>query len=61
MSEFGNLTDEAEKEVKEHPQPVSEGEQTLEKNLGMNSDAAETSQHDQNTAPQDADAGPQGD
>jgi hypothetical protein len=37
---------------KEHPQQISEGEQGIEKKLGMNTNADETSQHDQNTAPQ---------
>jgi hypothetical protein len=48
------LKDEAEKEAREHPQQISEGEQAIEKKLGMNSDADETSQHDQNTPPRDA-------
>ena len=52
MSESDKLKDEAEKEVKEHPQQISEGEQGIEKKLGMNTNADETSQHDQNTAPQ---------
>jgi hypothetical protein len=61
LSEFDKVKDEAEKEAKEHPQQVSEGEQAVEKKLGMNSEADQTSQHDQNTAPQDKDAAqPQG-
>ena len=39
---------------------VSEGEQAIEKKLGMSTNADETSQHDQNTAPQDAGTGQQG-
>ncbi len=53
MSEFDKLKDEAEKEAKEHPQQVSEGEQAVEKKLGMNSEAEETSQNAPNTPPQD--------
>jgi hypothetical protein len=57
MNDFDKLKDEAEKEAKEHPQQVSEGEQTIEKKLGMDSQADETSQHDQNTPPQGEDPG----
>jgi hypothetical protein len=59
VSEFDKLKDEAEKEAREHPQQVGQGEHAIGKKLGMNSDAAETSGHDQNTPPQD-DAQPQG-
>ena len=61
MSEFGRLKDEAEKEAKEHPQQVSEGEQAVEKKLGMDTNADESSQHDQNIAPQDSGPGQPGD
>lgn len=57
MSEFDKLKDEAEKEAKEHPQQVSEGEQIVEKKLGMNSEEKETSQNAPNTPPQDEDTG----
>jgi hypothetical protein len=61
LSEFDKVKDEAEKEAKEHPQQVAEGEQAVEKKLGMNSQDDQTSQHDQNSAPQGTDAGrPQG-
>ena len=55
MSDFDKVKDEAEKEVKEHPQQVSEGEQALEKKLGMNSEEENTSQNAPNTPPQDED------
>lgn len=35
MSEFDNLKDDAEKEVKEHPEQVQKGEQAAEKKLGL--------------------------
>jgi hypothetical protein len=54
MSEPDKLKDGAEKEAAEHPERISEGEQAIEKKLGMNTDAEQASQHDQNTAPQDA-------
>jgi hypothetical protein len=57
MSEFDKLKDEAEKEAKEHPQQVSEGEQIVEKKLGMNSEGKETSQNAPNTPPQDEHTG----
>jgi hypothetical protein len=57
VSDFDKVKDEAEKEAKEHPQQVSEGETAVEKKLGMNSEERETSQHDQNTPPRDQDAG----
>jgi len=61
VSEFDKVKDEAEKEAKEHPGQVSEGGQAIGKTLGMNSDAEDTSEHDQNTPPRDGDAGqPQG-
>jgi hypothetical protein len=56
VSDFDKVKDEAEKEAKEHPQQVSEGETAVEKKLGMNSEERETSQHDQNTPPRDQDA-----
>jgi hypothetical protein len=54
MSELDKLKGGTEKEAAEHPERISEGEQAIEKKLGMNTDAEQTSQHDQNTAPQDA-------
>jgi hypothetical protein len=54
MSEPDKLKDGTQKESAEHPERISEGEQAIEKNLGMNTDAEQTSKHDQNTAPQDA-------
>jgi hypothetical protein len=56
LSEFDQLKDKAEQEAKEHPQQVAEGEQAIEKKLGMNTQEDQTSQHDQNSAPQDTDA-----
>ncbi len=53
MSEVDKLKDQAEKEAKEHPQQVSEGERAVEKKLGMNSEAEKTSQNAPNTPPQD--------
>jgi predicted transcriptional regulator len=53
MSELDKLKDEAGKEAKEHPQQVKEGETAVEKKLGMDSKEDQTSQHDQNSAPQD--------
>ena len=61
MSEFDKVKDEAEKQAREHPGQVSQGEQAISGKLGMNTDEADTSQHDQNTAPNNPDAGqPQG-
>jgi hypothetical protein len=61
LSEFDKMKDEAEKEAKEHPQQVKEGEQAAEKKLGLNSQDDQTSQHGQTSASQDTDAGqPQG-
>lgn len=60
MSDFDKLKDEAEKEAKEHPQQVSEGEQAIGKTLGMDSQEEQTSQHDQNSPPQGQSAGRQG-
>ncbi len=57
MNDFDKVKDEAEKEAEDHPQQISEGEQDIEKLLGMNSQAEETSQHAPNNPPQDEDAG----
>lgn len=57
MSDFDKLKDEAEKEAKEHPQQVSEGEQAVEKKLGMDSEAEKTNQNAPNTPPQDEGTG----
>jgi hypothetical protein len=51
MSEFDKLKDEAEKEAKEHPQQVKEGEQAAEKKLGLGG------QDDQGNASKDENAG----
>jgi hypothetical protein len=51
VSKSDKLKDEAEQQAQEHPQGVSEGE----KKLGMDSRQDETSQHDQNSAPQGTD------
>jgi len=53
VSESGNLKDQAEQEAREHPQQVKAGEQAIGDALGMNSQEGETSQHDQNSPPQD--------
>ena len=50
MSEFDKLKDEAEKEIQEHPEQFKEGEQAIEKRLGVDS---RDDQHDQGNAPQD--------
>ena len=42
LSEFDKMKDEAEKEAKEHPQQVKEGEQAAEKKLGMNNQDDQT-------------------
>ena len=52
MSEF---RDQAEQEARENPQQVKPGEQAIGDKLGMNSQEGETSQHDQNSPPQDQD------
>jgi hypothetical protein len=57
MSEFDKLKDDAEKEAQEHPQQVSEGEQAVEKKLGLDSQDDQAGQQDQNTPPQGEDAG----
>lgn len=49
MSEFDQLKNDAEKEVQEHPQQVKEGEQAVEKKLGL-------SQQDQSQQGQGDDA-----
>ena len=38
MSEFDKLKDDAEKEVKDHPEQVQKGEQAAEKKLGLPGD-----------------------
>ncbi len=58
MSEFGKLKDEAEKEVKEHPEQV---EQAINKKAGIVSQDDEAAKLDQGAKPQDGGAGqPQG-
>ena len=67
MSEFDNLKNEAEKEVKEHPEQVEKGEQAAEKKLGLpeqsrdqpSQGAQDQSQQDQSQ--QDQGSGNQGD
>ena len=54
MSEFDKLKDEAEKEIQEHPEQVHEGEQAIEKRLGVDS---RDDRHDQGNVPQDDQAG----
>jgi hypothetical protein len=49
MSEFDQLKNDVEKEAKEHPQQVKEGEQAVEKKLGL-------SQQDQSRQGQGDDA-----
>lgn len=45
MSDFDRLKDEAEKEAQQHPQQVKEGEQAVEKDLGLQQEGQ--SQQDQ--------------
>ena len=52
MSEFDKLKDQAEKEVKEHPEQVKEGEQAVEKKLGLVGQGDEKAVQDQGGQPQ---------
>ena len=56
MSDVDKLKDETEKKAGDHPQQVSEGERAIGETLGMDSEEDQTSRHDQNTPPQDAEA-----
>lgn len=51
MSEFDKLKDEAEKQAREHPQQVKEGEQAIEKKLGLGG------QDDQGNSPKEENTG----
>ena len=55
------MKDEAEKEAKEHPQQVSQGDQGVGKLLGMDSQEDQTSEQDQNTPPQEDASQPRAD
>jgi hypothetical protein len=50
MSEFDQLRSDVEKEAQEHPQQVKEGEQAVEKKLGLSQQ--DQSQQDQGDAQQ---------
>ena len=52
MSEFDKLKDQAEKEVKEHPEQVKEGEQAVAKKLGLVGQGDEKAEQDQGGQPQ---------
>lgn len=56
MSDSGKVKDLAEKEAKEHPQQVAEGEHAIGDKLGMDSEEDQTSQHDPNSPPQGEEA-----
>jgi hypothetical protein len=47
MSEFDKLKDEAEKEVKEHPEQVEKAEQAINKKAGLVSQDNEAAKQDQ--------------
>jgi hypothetical protein len=47
MSDFDKLKDEAEKEIKEHPEQVREGEQAAEKKIGVLGKDNEEARQDQ--------------
>jgi hypothetical protein len=60
MSDFDKLKDEAGKEIKEHPEQVKEGEQAVEKKLGVDSQGDEKAKQDQaGQPPGDASPGDQ--
>ena len=62
MSEFDNLKHDAEKEVKEHPEQVREGEQEVEKKLGLPGQGGDQpGQGGQDQGQQDQASGNQGD
>lgn len=52
MSEFDKLKDQAEQEIKEHPEQVKEGEQAVEKKLGVVGQDDEKAQQDPGGQPQ---------
>jgi hypothetical protein len=47
MSEFDKLKDQAGQEIKEHPEQVEEGEQAVEKKLGVTGQDDEKAKQDQ--------------
>ena len=77
MSEFDQLKNDAEKEVKEHPEEVQKGEQAAEKKLGLpeqggdqpsqgaqdqgQQDQGQQNQSQQDQSQQDQGSGSQGD
>jgi hypothetical protein len=57
MSEFDKLKDQAEQEVKEHPEQVKAGEQAAEKELGVLGQDNEKARQDQGGQPSGDQAG----
>lgn len=57
MSELDKLKDEAEKEVKEHPEQVEQAEQAINKKAGIITQDDEAAKRDQGGKPQDGGAG----
>jgi hypothetical protein len=57
MSEFDKLKDEAEKEVQEHPEQVKEGEEAIEKKLGVDSQDDQADHDDEGNTPQGGGSG----
>ena len=61
MSEFDKLKDEAEQAAQQHPQQVEEGEQAIEKKLGVQPQGdAQPGQAGQTSSNSQADSGEQG-
>jgi hypothetical protein len=54
MSEFDKLKDEADKEVKEHPEQVGKAEQALSKKAGVLTQDNEAARQDQGGQPHDS-------
>jgi hypothetical protein len=52
VSEFDKLKDEAEKEIQEHPQQVKEGEEAIEKKLGVDSQDNQADRDNEGSTPQ---------
>ena len=57
MSEFDKLKDEAEKDVKEHPEQVEQAEQAINKKAGVITQDNEAAKRDRGGKPQDAGSG----
>lgn len=47
MSEFDKLKDQAEQQIKEHPEQVKKGEQAVEKKLGVTGQDDDKAKQDQ--------------